>query len=136
MATPRNAPPPLPSDRSFGFTFAVVFALVAAWLWWKQISGAGILAALAVAFAAIAVVYARALRPLNRAWMAFGAVLHRIVSPIVLGVIYFGMFTPIGALLRWRGRDALRLGGEPQAKSYWIRRDPPGPPPESLKNQF
>lgn len=136
MDTKRNETPPLPSDRSVGITFAVVFALVAAWLWWKGLRGAGIVGVLAAALLAISFTVPLILRPLNRAWMALGAVLHRVVSPIVLGLIYFGMFTPIAAFMRMRGRDAMRRRTDPEAKTYWIRRDPPGPPPESLNNQF
>ncbi len=68
--------------------------------------------------------------------MAFGALLHRVVSPLVLGILYFGMFTPIAFAMRLRGRDAMRRRTDPQAASYWIRREPPGPPSDSLKNQF
>lgn len=128
--------PPLPTDRSFGITFTVVFALVAAWLWWKDISGAAIFASFSMLFLLAAMVRPGMLRPLNRAWMAFGAVLHRIVSPVILGVIYFGMFTPIAFVFRLRGRDAMHRRTNPQAASYWIRRDPPGPKPDSLNNQF
>lgn len=136
MATKHDDAPPLPSDRSFGITFTVVFAAIAAWLGWKSLPGAGIVASLSILFAAIALSRPLLLRPLNRGWMAFGAVLHRVVSPLVLGLIYFGMFAPIAAAMRLRGRDAMRRRADPDAKSYWIRRDPPGPPPESLKNQF
>jgi hypothetical protein len=68
--------------------------------------------------------------------MAFGEVLHRVVSPLVLGVIFFAVFTPFGLVMRWSGRDSMKRRCEPQARSYWIRRDPPGPPPESLRDQF
>jgi len=136
MANKHHDAPPLPSDRSFGITFAVVFAAIAAWLVWKSLPGAGIVASLSILFVAIALSRPLLLRPLNRGWMAFGAVLHRVVSPLVLGLIYFGMFAPIATAMRLRGRDAMRRRADPDAKSYWICRDPPGPPPESLKNQF
>jgi hypothetical protein len=91
---------------------------------------------IAIAFIAISLVQPRILHPLNRAWMAFGAVLHRVVSPLVLGILYFGMFTPIAFVMRLRGRDAMHRRVDAQAESYWIRREPPGPPSDSLKNQF
>lgn len=126
----------IPSDRSFGVTFTAVFSAAAAWLWWKNIPGATVLFLLAIAFLAISFVRPRLLHPLNRAWMAFGALLHRVVSPLVLGILYFGMFTPIAVVLRLRGKDAMRRRADAQAESYWIRRDPPGPPSDSLRNQF
>jgi hypothetical protein len=136
MTANRERPPALPSDRSFGITFTVVFSVVAAWLWWKNMRGATLSSSIAVALLAISFVRPTILHPLNRAWMAFGALLHRVVSPLVLGILYFGMFTPIAFALRLRGKDAMRRRADPQAESYWIRRDPPGPPSDSLKNQF
>ena len=59
----------------------------------------------------------------------------KVVSPIVLGLIFFGMLTPVGIIGRLLGRDELRLKKAP-VTSYWIDRDPPGPAPDSFKNQF
>lgn len=131
-----RTPPPLPSDRSFGFTFVVVLALIAGWLWWTGRGGAGIAAAAGVLLLAISLVRPGLLRPANRAWMSFGTLLHRIVSPIVLGLIYFLVITPVALGMRLRGRDALKRRFEPDRPSYWEPRDPPGPPPGSLTNQF
>jgi hypothetical protein len=126
----------LPPDRSFGGLFTGVFAAVAAWLWWKALPGAPALIILALAFLAASLFFPRVLHPLNVAWMAFGALLHRIVSPVVLGAIYFGVFAPVAFVLRLRGRDALRLRRDSAATSYWLTRDPPGPPSGSFNNQF
>ena len=124
------------SDRSFGIVFAVVFALIAAvswyndgrhWLWW--LGGAGL-------FALVALIWPGLLAPLNRIWMKFGLLLAAVISPVVLGLIFYFCITPIGFLMRLFGKDPLRLRLEPEADTYWIRREPPGPPPESLKNQF
>jgi hypothetical protein len=136
VTTHRNQIPKLPSDRSFGITFTIVFSIITGWLWWKTLPGTGILAALAFAFLIISFARPHILHPLNRAWMAFGALLHHVISPLVLGIIYFGLFTPIAFALRLRGRDAMRRRADPQLTSYWLRRDPPGPAPESLNNQF
>ena len=76
------------------------------------------------------------LAPLKRAWMKLGELLHRVVSPVVLGVIYFGVFTPVGvrdAPLRARRAEAALRAGAP---SYWVRRDPPGPADDSFRNLF
>ncbi len=124
------------SNRSFGLTFAVVGLLVALWplldgaapRWW--------LLGLAAALTAISMVVPRILRPLNKLWLRFGLLLHRIVSPIVLGIIFFGVITPLGLALRLRGKDPLRLRSEPTAASYWIERRPPGPAPKSMSRQF
>jgi hypothetical protein len=124
------------SDRSFGIVFAVFFALVAAiswysggahWTWWLTGS---------VLFALVALVYPRVLGPLNRLWMKFGLLLAAVISPIMLGIIFYLCITPIGYLMRLLGKDPMRLRFDSQADTYWIKREPPGPPPESLKNQF
>lgn len=123
------------SDRTFGLVFAAVFGLVGLYpllhdepirLW---------ALAVAAAFLTIALVYARLLRPLNRIWFLIGMAMHKVISPIILGLLYFVTVTPIGLLMRLSGHDPLRLKRS-AAITYWISRQPPGPAPESLKNQF
>jgi len=129
--------PPMPTDRSFGLTFAAVFGLLAAWLAYRG-SGYWLPSLMASAtFAVLALVLARALHPLNVAWMWFGSILNRVVSPVALGIIFFGMFAPIAFFFRLRGRDALNRSFEPSQTSYWIHRTPPGPDaPRSFPRQF
>lgn len=132
----RHAPPPLPSDRSFGLTFAVVFALLGGWALWKSSPYAlGILGA-ATAFLVVALLLPRVLHPLNVAWMRLGALLNRVVSPIVMGVIFFGLLTPVALFLRLRGRDVLQRRFDRDGASYWLARDPPGPDGSSFPRQF
>ena len=128
--------PRKPPERSFGLLFAGVFTVVGLLPLWG--SGSPRLWALAVAagFAALALALPRVLAPVTRAWLAFGDLLHRLVSPVALGVIYFGTVVPTGLLMRLFGKDPLRLRFDPKARSYWIRREPPGPAPESLEKQF
>lgn len=124
------------SNRSFGIVFATVFAIVgllplifgsAPRAWALALAGGFALAALAVP---------GILAPLNRLWLKFGLLLHRVVSPLVLGIMFFLVLTPTGLLMRLLGKDPLRLRFDKDAASYWIDRTPPGPPPESLKDQF
>lgn len=126
----------IPSDRSFGFTFAVAFSLIGAWLWWRQ-SKAGLpLIGAGALFALIAMTVPRILHPLNVVWMRFGLLLNKIVSPIMLGVIFYVVFAPVGLLFRLIGRDALHRKFDRQRASYWIQRTPPGPPGDSFPQQF
>src|SRR5262245_5001044 len=97
-----------PTDRSFGFTFAVVFALLGAWLLWKSHRLALPALGAAALFLLAALALPRVLHPLNVVWMKFGELLNRIVSPIVLGVIFFGVFTLVGLLFRLMRRDVLQ----------------------------
>lgn len=124
------------SDRSFGLVFAGFFSLLGVfsllggghrWPYWF---------AVAVAFVVLAFAAPRILAPLNRLWTKFGLLLHMIVSPLILGLLYYVFITPVGFLMRMSGTDPLRLRYEPEAESYWIRRDPPGPAPDTFKNQF
>ena len=75
------------------------------------------------------------LHPLNRLWMKLGLLLHRVVNPIVMGLLFYGTILPTGLIMRLRGRDLLRLKREPAADTYWIARTP-GPAPESMRDQF
>jgi hypothetical protein len=124
------------SERSFGLVFAVVLALVGLWpLWHGQAPRWWALPAAAV-FLGLALAAPRALRPLNRVWIRFGLLLNRIVSPIVLGLMFYGIITPLGYALRRTAWDPLHLQWESKAASYWIERRPPGPEPQTMIHQF
>ena len=126
----------LPSNRSFGTLFASVFFALSAWSWWKGSWAVPYLFGVAVIFAVITLLRAEWLAPLNRAWMRLADLLNRIVSPIVLGAMYYAVLTPFGLAMRLAGRDPMRKRFEPAAPTYWIARQPPGPAPESLRDQF
>ena len=124
------------SNRTFGVVFAVVFGIIALWpvlsgrvprLWALVIAGG---------FVVVALVAPRLLSPLNRVWFHIGLALHRIINPIVMGIIYYGTVVPVGLILKARGKDLLRVKRDPDARSYWIVRDPPGPPRGSMTKQF
>jgi len=126
------------SDRSFGLVFAGFFSLLTLLkLVWSGWSPSGwVYLGLALAFAAVALTIPAVLAPLNRLWMKLGLLLHRIVSPLVMGMLFYTVVTPIGLLMRALGKDLLRLKRDPAAESYWIMREPPGPAPETMKQQF
>ena len=128
--------PQLPSDRSFGAVFVVFFGAVAAYGWLKSAAWLFVPLALSMLTLLLALVRPHLLRPFNVLWMKLAEVLNRVVSPIVLGVIFFGMFTPIAIVMRWAGRDELKRRFDPNMKTYWVDRQPPGPKPEDLPNQF
>jgi hypothetical protein len=128
--------PALPSNRSFGWTFTGVFTLAGAWSAWNDGVSFALWFTLAVVMLAVTWFVPESLTPLNRAWMKFAEVLNRVVSPVVLGAMFYGVFTPVGALMRRFGRDAMNRRFDGSAKSYWIDRSPPGPEPESLREQF
>jgi hypothetical protein len=125
-----------PSDRSVGLVFAAVFAIIGALpllagrgpRWWSL--------GIALAFLALALLLPTVLAPLNRAWMRFGLLLHRVVNPVVMGLLFVLGVIPFGLGARLMGKDLLRLKLDKSAKSYWIVRQPPGPPPETMRNQY
>ena len=128
---------PLPSDRSFGWTFTGLFALIGAWGAWQGGSHYHPwLFALAALTALVTLTRSEWLGPLNRAWMKFGALLHHVVSPVVLGILFFGVFTPMGKAMRLFGWDAMKRAWDPAAPTYWTRREPPGPAEDSFKDLF
>ena len=124
------------SDRGFGIVFAVVSAAVGLFPLLGGEPPRGWLLALAGALLAVAFFRASWLAPANRVWFELGLLLHRIVSPVVMAMIYFAVVTPTGLIMRALGKDLLRLGRDPDAESYWIHRDPPGPGRDSMTDQF
>jgi len=126
----------LPSNRSFGILFALIFCGLAIFfrndldrLWLAALYFLGAM------FAVLSVVSPAALLPANRLWMAFGRALGSIVSPIVLGSIFFGIFLPCGLFLRIIGRDELLL--KIRAKdTHWRLREPSEQHNQSFKQQF
>jgi hypothetical protein len=87
-------------------------------------------------FLALALFWTAPLRPLNWLWTRFGDLLNRVVSPIAIGLLFYLAVMPTGLVRRALGNDLLRLRRDPSVPSYWILRVPPGPSPESMKNQF
>ncbi|MDF1585687.1 SxtJ family membrane protein [Marinimicrococcus flavescens] len=128
-----------PSERSFGLTVGGI--LLALGLL-RELLGSGFdlmalpLLAIGGLLALAGLVAPRLLAPLNRAWTRLGLVLFKVVNPVVMLLIYATTVVPIGLLMRLAGKDPLRLRKEPAAASYWIDRDPPGPAPETMINQF
>jgi hypothetical protein len=124
------------SNRKFGITLGLVLVLLAVWplvhhhapRWW--------LLAVAVVLLAAGLFSPELLSPLNRAWFKLGLALNTIVSPIVMGLLFYGAVVPVGWLLRKQGEDLLSLKLEPEAATYWIRREPSGPQPGTLTKQF
>ncbi len=125
------------SNRSFGLvmaTFFLIVTVVSAWkrnwvpLWYWP--------ALSASFAFFALALPKALTPLNRAWTLLGMLLHKVMNPLVMGLLFFGFITPFGFLFRWVKGDPLRLKIDRCAPSYWIERSPEDQPGGGMANQF
>jgi len=124
------------SDRSFGFVLAGFLALLGVLGLWRHTERWPLWLGLAAVMLVLAVWAPKVLAPFNRVWAKFGLLLHAVASPVMLGFIFYFCIVPIGFLMRLSGKDPLRLRHEPGADSYWMKRVPPGPQPNSFKNQF
>ena len=126
----------LPSNRKFGLFFSAVFAAVSAYFFVENSTVAAYaFFILCLRIFITTLVRADALLPLNKIWMRFGLLLGMIISPLVLGVIFFGLFTPIAILSRFFGRDELRLTFK-EKPTHWILREPTTAQTDAFKQQF
>ncbi len=127
----------LNNNRNFGFLFTGVFACLSVYGAFQGASTVAIYACFVASLAVglVAVAAPNLLTPFNKAWMKLGELMRKVVSPLVLGVIFFALIAPVALLTRLFGRDELRLK-KSNASSYWIDRTPPGPARDSFKNQF
>jgi uncharacterized membrane protein len=124
------------SERSFGIVFAIVFAIIGLFpLLWGQGPRLWSLAIAAV-FLGLAFLRPTILTVPNRLWFRFGLLLNKIVSPIVMGLIFVLTVIPTGLIMRAMGKDLLRQKMDPAADSYWITPDPEHRRTASMKNQF
>ena len=120
------------SKRSFGIVFFIVFILIALYpllngqeiRFWALIISA--------VFLILGLLKSKLLTPLNKLWFRFGIFLGKIISPIIMGLIFFLVVTPIGLIMRLLGKDVLNLKYNKE-KSYWIEKDGPK---SKMKNQF
>lgn len=125
-----------PTDRNFGVVFTLFLAGLGVWPLWRSGSLRVWALLLSALLLAVTLVRPAVLHPLNRLWTNFGLLLGRLVSPVVIALLFYLVVTPIGFLMRRLGKDPLRMRPDPALPSYWIERNPPGPAPESMRNQF
>ena len=120
------------TNKNFGLTFFLVFLIVSIWplLYNEQIRIWSLIVGLI--FLSLGLLNSKILTPLNVIWFKFGIILGKIVSPIVMGIIFFFIVTPISIIMKIFGKDLLSLKYNKQ-KSYWIKKDGPK---SKMKNQF
>lgn len=132
-----SSPQQLPSEKRFGLLFIVVFLVLAGLGYIKDWNKSWVSAYFGLAVLVVLVTLAapKLLAPFNRAWFALGQLMGRVVSPLVLGAIFFLILTPVALVTRLFGRDELRLKRK-AVDSYWIDRHHDTTTAESFKNQF
>jgi hypothetical protein len=111
---------PGPSNRSFGLTFAGVFDALGVISLWRGLERGFWELGLGVALLAVATFAPGSLGPVNRAWAWIGRALNRVVSPLLIIVLFYGVITPAGLAMRVVRKDPLRLRRDSQSSSYWI----------------
>jgi len=113
-----------PSDRSFGVVFTVVFSLVGLLPLWRGAAPRWWAVGVALVFGLLALLWPRGLAPANRVWLRIGLLLHRIVNPVVMGVVFYLVVTPFGYVMRLRGKGfSEQLRVDKGASTYWIARE-------------
>ena len=120
------------SNRSFGIVFFILFLLIALY---PTINSEGIRiwsVILSLIFLVLGLLDSKVLTPLNKIWFKFGILLGRVISPLIMGAIFFFVVTPIGLIMRILGKDVLNLKYNSN-KTYWIEKTGPK---SKMKNQF
>lgn len=126
----------LGSDKNFGLVMAGAFAVLWLWPWLRHGHSLRWWAlVLSLIFLGVALVVPAWLAPLNSLWFKLGLALQKVVSPLIMGLLFYAAVLPVGLILRLTGKDLLRLKRGDET-TYWIAREPPGPAPHSMSKQF
>ena len=127
----------LPSNKKFGFLMTAVFFLIAFYFYYKNLNLYFYpSAAISILFLLITLINHSLLTKLNKFWLLFGECLGKVVSPIILGIIFFFLISPVAIIVRIFGRDELRIKRVLSIKSYWILIDKKGSKNKSFSDQF
>jgi len=122
----------LPSNRNFGIVFFIVFLIIALWPLLKQSEIRIWSLIISFIFFVLGLINSKLLTPLNKLWFKFGILLGNIISPIVMGIVFFLVVTPTGLIMRFFRKDILKLKKN-SSDSYWINKDNTN---SSMRNQF
>ena len=121
------------SNRSFGLLFFIVFLAISLWPFKSQEDLRLWAFILALIFFVLGILNSKFLTPLNKLWMKFGIFLGSIISPFVMGVVFFMVVTPVGLIMRFLGKDLLRIKKSKFVSTYWISREKQN---NTMKRQF
>ena len=135
MNTEQNQPKPL-DNRVFGLIFSGIFCVIALFpmLFGDDYRQWAVL--VAAAWAVPALLFPAILAPLNRLWAQFGQVMHHIINPLLMALIFFLTVLPTALMLKLFGKDPMRRKFDASADSYWILREQDSLTKESFDNQF
>ena len=111
------------SNRSFGILFFVVFLIISLWPLKNGNNLNFYFLTASIIFLILGVINSKLLSPLNKAWIKFGEILGLIIAPIVMGIVYFVILTPVSLIVRLFGKDLLGLKLLKKKETYWIKRN-------------
>ena len=128
----KNSKIKISSNKSFGIVFFTVFLIIAIWpllngyeiRYWSLI--------ISIVFLILGILNSKILTPLNKIWFKIGILLGKVISPIVMGIIFFLVVTPTSFIMKILGKDLLNLKKNTK-NSYWIKKQNQN---SSMKNQF
>jgi hypothetical protein len=123
----------LPSNRNFGIVFFVFFLIIGLWPLLKNNEIRYWSIFISFIFLSLGLINSKLLNPLNKIWFHFGITLGKIISPVIMGIIFYFVVTPTGLLMRLFGKDLLKLKYEKNISTYWIEKKGPK---SKMKNQF
>ena len=121
------------SNRNFGLVFFIVFFIVSTWPLTNEEPVRIWSAIISSVFLILGLMNSKLLTPLNKLWFKFGMILGAIIAPIVMGVVFFLVITPIGFIMRIMGKDLLKKRYDKKKETYWVKRDKPV---STMKQQF
>ena len=121
------------SNKSFGIVFFIVFLIIGLYPLINQEGFRSWAIFISLIFLILGLINSNLLTPLNKAWIKFGILLGNIISPLVLGIIFFLIVLPTGLLMRLLKKNFLGLKFDKKLKSYWINKEKQL---SSMKNQF
>ena len=121
------------SNRSFGIVFFFVFLIISLWPLINENPLRVWSIYIAIVFLILGLINSNFLSPLNALWYKFGKLLGSIIAPIVMGIVFFIVVTPIGFIMRIFGKDLLNKRYNNKSNSYWINREKSK---STMKQQF
>ena len=122
--------------RKFGITMSIIFGLISAFLFWKTKVSASYILVVCIGFVLFGLFVPKALKFIYLVWMGFAVVMGFVMSRVILSLLFFILFTPVGIVTRLLRKDLLKENWETNARSYWITRERKPYDPKSAEHQY
>jgi len=124
------------SDRHFGLVFTGLFTIIALLPLYASKTITIWALVVGLSFLVVSLIKPSWLRPLNKGWFHLGLLINTIMNPVIMGILFGLAIIPVALIFKILGKDPLHRKFDKTVNSYWIKRAPPGPDPETMKHQF